>query len=90
MNRVEGRFADYYCSISIFSLVSSLLKRAPGARPVVDDQGSLPLCTRFALAKAVANAFATGKVWGAQGEIDIDQCCITTAFLQETKVISLI
>ena len=43
----------------------------PGARPVPDNQGPYPLCTSFALTKALVNGFDTGKFTNGIS-VDID------------------
>ena len=79
----EERKAQWICSIS--TILHMLQNVPPGGPPEPDDQGLLPLCTRFALSKACASAFWRKKVIKGK-QIDIAQSNITSIFLQETKV----
>ena len=54
----------------------------PGALPVLDNQGNLKTCTRFAVAKALIAGLMM-KIFVPYQEIDVDQGEVTTALLQE-------
>ena len=56
----------------------------PGQPPVVDNQGQLATCTRFALSKAICFGFDK-KIWVKNQSLDMDQNNVTTALLQEHK-----
>ena len=57
----------------------------PQARAAPDDQGNLGLCTRFAVAKAVANGFET-KAFGNIDTMDFDQDIISTCLVNQHEV----
>ena len=57
---------------------------APGGFGVPDDQGTLDVCTRFALSKAIAEGFMK-KITVRGKQIDIDQDVITNVLLNEFK-----
>ena len=57
----------------------------PGGPAKVDDQGILEECTRFALSKAIANWFWTGKVLSGE-VIDISQDSVKEVLCNEHKV----
>ena len=60
------------------------LATKPGQPPVVDNQGQLATCTRFALSKAICFGFDK-KIWVKNQSLDVDQKSVTTALLQEHK-----
>ena len=57
---------------------------SPGHAAVVDNQGKLATCTRFALSKAICDGFFWER-WIPKTSLDIDQGEVTTALLQEHK-----
>ena len=61
----------------------------PGAVAAPDNQGSLEVCTRNALGKAIANAYMTKKVVD-KVEIDIHQNTITSVLVNVHKVIRFV
>ena len=54
----------------------------PSGPAVVDNQGPLDLCTRFALGKAIVDGFHK-KQWVTNKTLDIDQGSVTTALVKE-------
>ena len=60
----------------------------PGGPAVLDNQGKLEECTRFALSKAIGNGFWTGKIVKGK-DIDISQESIKEVLCNEHKVKSL-
>ena len=60
------------------------LLRSPGHAAVVDDQGPLATCTRFALSKGICDGFFK-KRWIFGKSLDIDQDSVSLVLLQEHK-----
>ena len=62
----------------------------PEAAPVADDQGVYPLCTYFALSKAICSGFYRGKFNGTAGKsVDIDnQKSVKDSLVNEFKDLS--
>ena len=60
---------------------------APEALASPDNQGNYGLCTRFAVAKAVANGFMT-KAFGNVIRMDFDQNNISTLLVNMHKVVT--
>ena len=57
----------------------------PGALAVIDNQGNLGFCSRFALGKAAANGFMLGK-FSQNQQLDFVQRDIATAIVNSDKV----
>ena len=56
----------------------------PGQPPLVDDQGKLATCTRFALSKAICFGFDK-NIWGNTQSLDLEQKAVTNVLLNEHK-----
>lgn len=64
---------------------SSSTDGPPGALAVIDNQGNLGFCSRFALGKAAANGFMLRKFYPYQ-QLDFVQRDIATAIVNSDKV----
>ena len=64
---------------------SSSTDGPPGALAVIDNQGNLGFCSRFALGKAAANGFMLGKFYPHQ-QLDFVQGEITSAIVNTDEV----
>ena len=58
---------------------------APEGLAAPDHQGNFGFCTRFAVAKAVANGFET-KAFGNVDKMDFDQDIISTCLVNQHEV----
>ena len=64
--------------------MASASSAIPGGLAAPDDQGNLPLCSRYALGKAAANGFMEGKF--NHQKLDFDQRDIVTLIVNSDKV----
>ena len=76
-----SRISDYESNVA-----SESFSVPPGAKPEPDNQGSLPVCTTFAIAKAIGDGFMEGifvRTGRMKLKVDIDQAAITNVLLNE-------
>ena len=69
--------------------MASASSAIPGGLAAPDDQGNLPLCSRYALGKAAANGFMVRK-FDPHHQLDFDQRDIVTLIVNSDKVKSKI